>query len=162
MLGSMQFSAIHLQPLDISLSSSRRAVQSSDIGKILSGDLILWGITYGVLADLLDMLPPFDFVESFHYPFFKSWDYRLMVWILSREYRRDRMQELMEFKWSDMIGGRRESGKRSDETEKIRPGAIEHLIEMYFPFVKKAVYLVIVFRTLVILCPIIFICIKYF
>ncbi|KAK6330538.1 hypothetical protein TWF696_003424 [Orbilia brochopaga] len=139
MLGPMYFSAIHLKPEEVSHSSTRD-------GDETIGELMLWGITYAVLADMLDLLPPFSFVKAFQYPFFKSWDYQALVWILSADYRRRRKEDVDGYKFSQVIGMRAQ--KQSDRNAK--PSIIDLIMKGYYPFVRQAVYGVILLRIMIV------------
>ena len=102
MTGMMEFSAIKLVPTESlycslipgflpgdiqSLSIFQRwkswclsdRATSSDKGR----PLLLWGLTLGILADFLEMLPPHNTVELWTYPTFTSPDLRLIVKMLT-------------------------------------------------------------------------------
>ncbi|KAK6498548.1 hypothetical protein TWF481_011136 [Arthrobotrys musiformis] len=152
-LGPMYFSAVHLKPDEVSHSTT--AIRNGTTAEAVSvaerdqgmGDLMLWGITYAVLADMLDFLPPFNFVESFQYPFFKGWDFKSLVWILSRGYRRSRKEDLMEYKFSDVIGMRAVSGSPNvQNTQEARISIVDHLIKGYYGFVRRAAYATVTIR----------------
>ncbi|EPS40115.1 hypothetical protein H072_6092 [Dactylellina haptotyla CBS 200.50] len=134
MFGSMFASAIHLKPEEVSFS------HSNDSQEQMHEDLMLWGITYAVLADLLDFLPPFDFVDNFRYPFFKGWDFRIVVWVLAWSYRRRQREDLDEYKFSDVIG------MRSKAKASVRPSIIDHMMKEYYRFVRQSVYIVAILR----------------
>ncbi|EWC43516.1 hypothetical protein DRE_07478 [Drechslerella stenobrocha 248] len=132
-LGPMHFSAIRLEP---------RVLQNSTCGD--EGpfeNLMLWGISYAVLADMLDLLPPFNFVEKFEYPFFHGWDYQTLVWVLSKNYRREREEEVARYKFSHVIG--MTSKTRDIDT---RPSVIDYMMKDYYQFVQRAVYKVVLAR----------------
>ncbi|KAJ5693269.1 hypothetical protein N7462_002692 [Penicillium macrosclerotiorum] len=63
-----------------------------------SGDrnrpLLLWGLTLGVLADFLDMLPPHTAVQLWKYPTFTSQDLGLIVSILTYNLRKRNAREV--------------------------------------------------------------------
>lgn len=110
LVGMMQFSAIRLQPTEslvcnstpelvpeegqiqrpISLFQRWKAwylsnqVESTDQGR----PLLLWGLTLGVLADFLDMLPPHTAVQLWQYPTFSPPDLRLIVSIVTHGLRK--------------------------------------------------------------------------
>ncbi len=50
--------------------------------------ILLWGLTLGVLADFLDMLPPYNAVALWRYPTFTTPDLRFLVWLFTRNLRR--------------------------------------------------------------------------
>ncbi|KAK6360789.1 hypothetical protein TWF730_006911 [Orbilia blumenaviensis] len=149
LLGPMYFSAVHLRPEEVSHSVVRDCMMSETDRKQGMGDLMLWGITYAVLADMLDFLPPFNFVESFQYPFFRGWDFNSLVWILSRGYRRSRKEDLMEYKFSDVIGMTAVSGgRKSQPLHEARISIVDHLIKGYYGFVRRAAYATVIFRVM--------------
>jgi len=56
--------------------------------------LLLWGLTLGVLADFLELLPPHDALSLWTYPTFSAWDVRIAVWALSWRFRHAKAQKL--------------------------------------------------------------------
>ncbi|KAK6497049.1 hypothetical protein TWF506_004534 [Arthrobotrys conoides] len=154
LLGPMYFSAVQLKPEEVSQSiASITAARESADSEVTAGkeqrmgDLMLWGITNAVLADMLDFLPPFNFVESFQYPYFRGWDFRSLIWVLSCGYRRARQEDLMEYKFSDVIGMRTASdGRNLQNSREARISIIDHLMKGYYVFVRRAAYATITFR----------------
>ncbi|PYI04241.1 NUDIX family hydrolase [Aspergillus sclerotiicarbonarius CBS 121057] len=53
-----------------------------------SQPLLLWGLTLGILADFLDMLPPHTAVQLWKYPNFTALDLRLIINILTYRLRK--------------------------------------------------------------------------
>lgn len=106
-MGWMQFSAIRLLPSESVHCSSipgfvpdentdgsvvQRLKTWSLSNQADSGDtnrpLLLWGLTLGILADFLDMLPPHTAVQLWKYPTFTAPDLRLIVSILTYNLRK--------------------------------------------------------------------------
>ena len=56
--------------------------------------LLLWGLTLGILADFLDMLPPHTAVSLWTYPNFTTLDLRLIVTILTYQLRKRNMLQV--------------------------------------------------------------------
>jgi len=56
--------------------------------------LLLWGLTLGVLADFLELLPPHDALSLWTYPTFSAWDVRVAVWALSWRFRHAKAEKL--------------------------------------------------------------------
>lgn len=54
--------------------------------------LLLWGLTLGIVADFLDLLPPFDASRLWTYPTFTPWDVRFAVWALSYNLRKEKQK----------------------------------------------------------------------
>lgn len=61
--------------------------------------LLLWGLTLGVLADFLEMLPPYNAVELWRYPTFTPPDLRLFVYLFTRSLRRNNAGDLSAGTW---------------------------------------------------------------
>lgn len=59
------------------------AIGRSSSGSNQPKPLLLWGLTLGVFADFLDLLPPHDAVQLWSYPTFTTWDARLIINILT-------------------------------------------------------------------------------
>lgn len=107
-MGLMQFSAIQLLPSETQHSISTpgffpdNRTQSPSLTQRLmpwrsnklalsadrSQSLQLWGLTLGIMADFLDMLPPHNTVQLWKYPTFTAPDLRLIVSILTYWLRR--------------------------------------------------------------------------
>lgn len=110
LMGYMQFSAIQLTPTESlccnsipeffpydqkaqgSLSSFKQwSTWCSGSQTESSGQrrpLLLWGLTLGILADFLDMLPPHTAVQLWKYPTFTAPDLRLILSILTYRLRK--------------------------------------------------------------------------
>lgn len=110
LMGHMQFSAIQLTPTESlccnsipeffpydhktqgSQSSFRQwSTWCSGSQTEPSGQrrpLLLWGLTLGILADFLDMLPPHTAVQLWKYPTFTAPDLRLLLSILTYRLRK--------------------------------------------------------------------------
>lgn len=56
--------------------------------------LVLWGLTLGVLADFLDLLPPHTALTLWTYPTFTTWDVRFVIWAMSYRFKQRKMQEI--------------------------------------------------------------------
>jgi hypothetical protein len=59
-----------------------------------SGPLLLWGLTLGILADLLEMLPPHNAIELWKYPTFTAPDLRVLIWIFTYRLRKNNARQL--------------------------------------------------------------------
>ncbi|KAI4801274.1 hypothetical protein E4T44_11636 [Aureobasidium sp. EXF-8845] len=110
MLGEMEFSAIQLLPTE-SLYCHESPIDDtnrSNIGlprKVMENlitiidpplqppppqqqPLILWGLTLGVVADFLDLLPPHNALELWTYPTFTMPDIRAVIWLTTYNFRK--------------------------------------------------------------------------
>ncbi|KAL5338809.1 hypothetical protein BJX70DRAFT_188436 [Aspergillus crustosus] len=112
MMGYMQFSAIQLKPTEtlqsnINLKRELRTTQitywlqnlrsslfKSQQTPTHSPPLLLWGLTLGILADFLDMLPPHTAVQLWKYPNFTAPDLRLIVNLLTYQLRKRNMHQV--------------------------------------------------------------------
>ncbi|KAJ5105189.1 hypothetical protein NUU61_002536 [Penicillium alfredii] len=107
LIGWMQFSAIQLLPSETQQCTSvpgfvpEKSSQTTTLQRFKawclsnqadSGDtsrpLLLWGLTLGVLADFLDMLPPHTTVALWQYPTFTAPDLRLIVSVVTYHLRK--------------------------------------------------------------------------
>ncbi|KAJ5959102.1 uncharacterized protein N7479_006252 [Penicillium vulpinum] len=108
LMGWMQFSAVRLVPSETHQCTTtpgfvpeENTPKSSLIqrfkGWCLSGQadsndttrpLLLWGLTLGILADFLDMLPPHQTVQLWKYPTFTVPDLRLIVSMVTYNLRK--------------------------------------------------------------------------
>lgn len=69
-------------------------------GLAYQGELLLWGLTLGVMADFLDMLPPYNAVRLWLYPTFTVPDLRLIVWAVTRGLRKGNASDLSAGTWA--------------------------------------------------------------
>jgi hypothetical protein len=119
LLGKMRFSAVQLIPSESLFSSitdgfiPRNATKPSGIiSKVAQAEfgipmsssyanqrLLLWGLTLGVIADLLDMLPPYNASKLWTYPNFTMPDLRAIVYLLTLRFRRDNAGDLSTGTW---------------------------------------------------------------
>ncbi|KAJ5515307.1 hypothetical protein N7527_006867 [Penicillium freii] len=108
LMGWMQFSAVRLLPSETNQCTTtpgfvpeentpKPSLAQRFKGWCLSGQaesndtarpLLLWGLTLGILADFLDMLPPHQAVKLWKYPTFTVPDLRLIVSIVTYNLRK--------------------------------------------------------------------------
>lgn len=62
---------------------------------ILRPPLLLWGLTYGIVADFLGPLYPKEASKFWKWPTFSYWDFRFAAWVCSINFRRRKMKELI-------------------------------------------------------------------
>ncbi|KAI9703934.1 MAG: hypothetical protein M1820_005716 [Bogoriella megaspora] len=67
--------------------------------------LLLWGLTLGVLADFLELLPPHSALKLWTYPTFTPWDVRFAIWALSYRFRKQKELELAARSTPEMMWG---------------------------------------------------------
>jgi 8-oxo-dGTP pyrophosphatase MutT (NUDIX family) len=122
LLGRMMFSAVQLTPseslyatsipgfvpdgddptakLFSGLAEGSFGVPSSSGGALAHQQpLLLWGLTLGVLADFLDMLPPYNAVSLWKYPTYTMPDLRLLVYLITRPVRKNNAGDLSTGSW---------------------------------------------------------------
>ncbi|EXJ93693.1 hypothetical protein A1O1_02085 [Capronia coronata CBS 617.96] len=120
-IGKMLFSAVRLVPTEsiyassipgfipteggdklFTMSSWAQApfgIPSSSQSLTHQQPILLWGLTLGVLADLLDQLPPFNAVALWEYPTFTVPDLRLIVYIMTCQFRKASAESLSSGSW---------------------------------------------------------------
>jgi hypothetical protein len=57
--------------------------------------LLLWGLTLGIMADFLDMLPPHNAIKLWKYPTFTAPDLRFLVAFLTSDIRKGNALQMM-------------------------------------------------------------------
>lgn len=120
LMGKMMFSAIKLVPSESVFASSIAGfipdetprtqtvsgwaqapfgVPESSKSLAHQQPILLWGLTLGVLADFLDMLPPYNAVALWRYPTFTVPDLRFLVWLFTRNIRKNNAGDLSAGTW---------------------------------------------------------------
>lgn len=122
LLGRMMFSAVQLTPseslyatsipgfvpdgndptakLFSGLAEGSFGVPSSNSGSLAHQQpLLLWGLTLGVLADFLDMLPPYNAVSLWKYPTYTMPDLRVLVYLITLPVRKNNAGDLSTGSW---------------------------------------------------------------
>lgn len=120
-MGRMMFSAVRLVPTESVHASSIPGFLPEEGGDDLSTvagwlrapfgvsssskslahqkPILLWGLTLGVLADLLDQLPPYNAVALWKYPTFTAPDLRLIVYVFTRSFRKNTAEAISSGSW---------------------------------------------------------------
>ncbi|KAK8200871.1 hypothetical protein M8818_006188 [Zalaria obscura] len=192
MLGQMLFAAIRLMPSE-SLYCNTPPVDeipgSDEISKrsLLSfpwsrnkpppaaheRPLMLWGLTLGVMADFLDLLPPHNALQLWTYPTFTPWDVRLTVWAMSYKFKQRKTREIKSGRRSGPAVSAVEEGLDAVSTPKdeqlkevgigglgsgidnrktaldrmgFRSSAVATMLEGYYDIVRKAVAVALIGR----------------
>lgn len=114
LVGMMQFSAIQLRPSESLYCNSTPGFIPDDSpgsqslfqgwkswcvnkqagSNDLRRPLLLWGLTLGILADFLDMLPPHTAVQLWDYPTFTPSDLQLIVKLVTHSLRKHNMLQV--------------------------------------------------------------------
>lgn len=79
--------------ITVPLAFARRSLEKVDD---TGATLLLWGLTLGVIGDFLDMLPPYDIVQTWIYPSWTALDLRFWVWLLSYRLRQANEKQIQE------------------------------------------------------------------
>lgn len=102
------------------LAEGSFGIPSSNQGLAHMQPLMLWGLTLGVLADFLDMLPPYNAVKLWEYPTFTPPDLRVFVWLFTRSMRKNNAHDLSAGTWPYKNKRRRASQTAMDATSYAR------------------------------------------
>lgn len=118
MLGQMEFAAIRLLPAEslcCTASPAEHTNKKSELATFYNAPsfitklwdtyqkplpapqnqpLLLWGLTLGVMADFLDMFPPYNALQLWSYPTFTPWDVRFVIWAMTYRFKLQKLHEL--------------------------------------------------------------------
>lgn len=72
-----------------------RLLPAAETSPATETPLLLWGLTLGIMADFLDLLPPHNSVRLWTYPTFTSPDVRFILWALSYRFRSRKAKEVL-------------------------------------------------------------------
>lgn len=181
MLSKMMFAAIHLVPSNSTYCATipdfipaggppdagvlgkvkevLRGPEGRNIGK---PPLLLWGLTLGVVSDLLEHIPPHNALELWTYPTFTNWDVRFVMWVMSYRFRAQKAAEMstqtalgldaspvpildaeVEEKPGEVgiagLGVGRSWGRTRRAKMVTRNATVNSMLEGYYPIVRKAV-----------------------
>ncbi|MCJ1479670.1 hypothetical protein MMC13_008356 [Lambiella insularis] len=209
MLGQMMFAAVRLVPTESLYCSSipgfipdEKAVSLKDLVAVAGllprrwnharstgaeNPLLLWGLTYGIIADLLDLLPTHNTFTLWTWPTFSPWDLQFMVWLFTYRLHQRKMQEWnskvtdmpavieegldtlgtvssQEMQWQphgvhmDGLGLMGWlTGYQPSQGRRLRSGAIGHLLEGHYILLRRAVVFTLLMRFGVVATLVIFI-----
>lgn len=186
MVGKMIFSAIQLKPSETVLCTTSPAVQdpplplSASILRTLGlsseyttdPPLLLWGLTLGVMADFLDLLPPHTAFSLWTYPTFTPPDLRFVIWAMTYSFKRRKaadVQRIRETRLPDVeavelglesvsmpdeerlrqagISGLSTGVARTEGETKRVGSAVSTMLEGYYDIVRKAIAIALVGRS---------------
>lgn len=195
LLGKMMFSAVKLIPTESLQCSSipgfipgdRASPTSQKLSLFqrwkswyLSGQadssernrsLLLWGLTLGVMADFLEMLPPHNAVELWQYPTFTRPDLRWIIKIMTYHLRKRNRRQLEESRGASgsppvAVQGETNHGPNEvgmgglgvgryygplsrDSGHENQSYAVGLLLNGYYPQLRKAIMLFLALRALI-------------
>ena len=159
--GQMIFSAVRLKA-----SESKYCVNPEDTASKIAinpsihsseQQLVLWGLTLGMLADFTQSLEPERTAMLWSWPTFTHWDIRFLTWMLTRLFRKKRMQELAN---TDYPSKTRFAQGRIGDTDSTSYSTLSrrqenplqgsiagaHLLDSYFEQMRRAIFLAASFR----------------
>lgn len=119
MLGKMIFAAVRLVPSQSKYCSTIPGFVPEDDDETAAGSgvatklskwwngvqpaestetpLLLWGLTLGIMADFLDLIPPYNAVTLWTYPTFTPFDVQFLLWATSYGFRKRKARVLQEY-----------------------------------------------------------------
>ncbi|MCJ1259752.1 hypothetical protein MMC24_007591 [Lignoscripta atroalba] len=179
-LGQMMFAAVRLVPTESLFCSSittflpaedtdrpaNTTVTASIVNSLFKHGtsqarsdrpLLLWGLTNGVLVDLLKLLPPHDTSALWTWPSFSPWDIRVIIWLVTYRFRKhklsvvglscDNATPIIE-EGLDAVGNSRKQSVRGSAIRQSgsQSGAIGQMIDGYYDLVRRAVLISLILR----------------
>ncbi|MCJ1288109.1 hypothetical protein MMC26_007464 [Xylographa opegraphella] len=191
-LGQMMFAAVRLIPsesiyctsvpgfIPLQTTVSRFTSIADAITTIASGSstssskrdkpLLLWGLTHGIMADFLDLLPSSNTFKLWTWPTFSPWDLRIMVWLMTRRLHKRKLQEMDAKRQEspiavveeglDTIGvqnsrwqphgvhmdGLGLTGSQNASKRAASAGTIGHLLEGHYDLMRRAIVVTLAMR----------------
>ncbi|MCJ1392732.1 hypothetical protein MMC18_005603 [Xylographa bjoerkii] len=191
MLGQMLFAAVRLIPSEtiycnsvpdfippqttLSLSTSIENVivplisRDKASSSMYDRPLLLWGLTHGIMADFLDLLPTSNTFKLWTWPTFSPWDLRVMVWLMTYRLHKRKVQELDSERQEsptiieeglDTLGVQKNrwqphgvhmdglglTGSQHASNRVTSSGAIGHLLEGHYELMRRAVLVTLILR----------------
>ncbi|KAL8650887.1 MAG: hypothetical protein Q9226_004957 [Calogaya cf. arnoldii] len=122
-----------------------------------SQQLILWGLTLGIMSDFLRILPSCDPSKLWAWPTLSHVDHQFSIWLLTYAYRKQKLREIeSSYPASDTkIGGASGPGELDDTTfttfqarsrKEVQDSALLEMLGGYYDRAKTAVLLTLVLR----------------
>lgn len=176
LLGQMLFGATRLVPSESVYSTSvpgfippsRTSTMSqigSEVPSLLFGHypvpggpdkpLLLWGLTHGIVVDLLRLLPESNILSSWRWPTFSAPDVRLAIWLISWRFRRDKMRGTKEnihgpymvieegFASKDNAAS---TGTEESSASFPQHSAVHYMLHGYFDMTQRGIWLALLVR----------------
>ncbi|TKX26158.1 NUDIX domain-containing protein 3 [Elsinoe australis] len=197
-IGKMEFSAVRLWPGESVKCAESPAVEAEDgtswvrrFRNVLPGavkhesepPLLLWGLTLGVMADFLDLLPPHNSLSLWSYPTFTPWDVRFAIWAMSWRFKGRKTAEVQQIQQSRVptievgldavvppsddklreggIHGLSTGLDSSTERTQLKSSAVSTMLEGYYDIVRRAVAVALLGRTSVLVAVLAWILIRH-
>ncbi len=160
-LGHMEFAAVRLWPSESVYSTFGKDFMAPAHNGIWNNDLLLWGLTLGVIEDFLEMLPPGGHtLDLWTYPTFTAPDVRAVIAAMTKSLRQKNKNTAVNHSVAAaMEQGNTNSSGREDEdigestvlvrgetpvgaaTMKERSSSVMVLMEGYYNIVRRAVWI---------------------
>lgn len=137
--GAMRFGAIDLvHPKDVIVSSSSDSTETDAPYKFIEVNTLnppykLWGLTHGIIVDLLEIFQPHSAAQYFQFPTLTAPDIRFFIYILSYPYVKGERTKFIKPSSNDTY-----NEGQLDITGKALSG--------YFPYLAKSIYAGLTFR----------------
>ncbi|KAL8895762.1 MAG: hypothetical protein Q9192_003458 [Flavoplaca navasiana] len=122
-----------------------------------SQQLILWGLTLGIVSDFLRILPSCDPSKLWAWPTLSHLDYQFSIWLFTYAYRKQKLQEIeSSYPASDTeAGGASGPGELDDTTfttfqarsrKEVQDSALLEMLGGYYDRARTAVFLTLLLR----------------
>lgn len=124
--------------------------------------LILWGLTYGILANFLGLLPADNPTKIWDWPTLSPWDIRFVIWLTTYNFRTQKMRALrtsmtelghLTLARTKQVLGAFDSETFATSTTNVRQSSrrssldtVEEMLDGYFERLKTAVWIALVLR----------------
>lgn len=143
--GQMLFTAVRLQPSEsLFCNVVSRSIPPVDTQR----PLLLWGLTLGITADLVEHFDSDASTGLWSWPTISHWDIRFFVWALTHSFRSQRLRWLKVSKEPETVANSAIGGVDAATYTTSLPGrgkasksgvASAHLLDGYFERMKRAV-----------------------
>ncbi|KAL8669812.1 MAG: hypothetical protein Q9168_005616 [Polycauliona sp. 1 TL-2023] len=122
-----------------------------------SQQLILWGLTLGIVSDFLRILPSCDPSKLWAWPTLSHIDYQFSIWLFTYAYRKQKLQEIeSSYPASDTQTGRASGPGELDDTtfttfqarsrKEVQDSALLEMLGGYYDRARTAVFLTLLLR----------------
>ena len=120
--------------------------------------LILWGLTYGILANFLSLMPTNDPTDMWDWPTLSPWDIRFAVWAFTYRFRAQKLEVLFQREEgarrlgkdnAEISGLDTETFTSSNILQSERLNSLDIVGEMldgYFDRLRTAIWIALAFR----------------
>ena len=172
LVGKMLYPAVHLVPGESLFCSSapgflpREGTSPSVVGKLFKQSaagadkpLHLWGLTFGVVTDFLQLIETHEHRKLWAWPTFSHWDIQFVLWLSAWKFRRRALAKVHRQR-GDTINVMEDGFASKLEPESRALSAGEHvngsdallrqgdggILEGYFEQIKRAIFVTLSIR----------------